>query len=301
MDHSERLPIIDARCRVTIPEAGDFFAVRARERGRESAIKSFATGPIESFFEEINEAGVTTAVSVSGIAPGMKIGGRTMNPRTTPNDLMAKLQKEHWGRFIGVAGIDTGNGYHNALEEIDRCAALGLRIVFIQPGRSPGCDLDDRRLYPVYEKCMEKKLVMEPQTSVAWSGKSLECVHPRCVDTVAEDFPDLTILLGHSCYPYIREAMMVAARHPNVFLSPDMYLLHLGTEDWVKALNNNLFGLVDQFLFGTCFPSIPIKPFVDEFWKLPLKKEVLPKILYKNAMRIFRLENDPTFKKMYPA
>ena len=40
---------------------------------------------------------------------------------------------------------------------------------------------------------------------------------------------------------------------------------------------------------------------VDEFWKLPLKREVLPKILYQNAMRIFGLENDPTFKKMYPA
>ena len=144
-------------------------------------------------------------------------------------------------------------------------------------------------------------MVLEPQTSVAWSGKGLECVHPRCVDVVAEDFPDLTILLGHSCYPYIREAMMVAARHPNVYLSPDMYLLHLGTEDWVKALNNNLFGLVDQFLFATCFPSIPIKPFVDEFWKLPIKNEVLPKILYKNAMRIYGLEDDPTFKKIYPA
>jgi len=144
-------------------------------------------------------------------------------------------------------------------------------------------------------------MVLLPQTSVAWSGKSLECVHPRCIDTVAEDFPDLTILLGHSCYPYVREAMMVAARHENVFLSPDMYLLHLGTEDWVKALNHNLFGLTDQFLFGTCFPSIPIKPFVDEFWALPVKKEVLPKILYKNALRIFGLEEDPTFRKMYPA
>jgi hypothetical protein len=26
-----------------------------------------------------------------------------MAARTTPNDLMATLQKEHWGKFIGVA------------------------------------------------------------------------------------------------------------------------------------------------------------------------------------------------------
>ena len=49
------------------------------------------------------------------------------------------------------------------------------------------------------------------------------------------------------------------------------------------------------------FPSIPIQPFMDEFWALPLKDEVLPKILYQNALRVFKLEDDPVFKKMYPA
>jgi predicted TIM-barrel fold metal-dependent hydrolase len=294
-----KLPIIDARCRVTIPEAGNFFSERARARGRLGSIKSFSEGTIESFFDEIGEAGVTTAISVSGQSPGMKIGGRAMNPRTTTNDLMARLQKEHWGRFIGVAGIDCGNVLHNALDEIERSAKLGLRIVFIEPGRSPGCNVDDARLYPIYEKCRELKLVLEPQTSTPWAGRTLDIAHPMRIDRIAEDFPDLVILLGHACYPYYREAMMVAARHENVFISPDMYLLHMGTEDWVKSLNRNLFGLADQFLFGTCFPSIPIKPFMDEFWTLPIKDEVLPKILYKNALRVFKLEDDPAFKRVY--
>ena len=30
--------------------------------------------------------------------------------------------------------------------------------------------------------------------------------------------------------------------------SPDMYLTQMGTDDWVKSLNNNYFGLQDQFL-----------------------------------------------------
>ena len=92
---------------------------------------------------------------------------------------------------------------------------------------------------------------------------------------------------------------MVAARHENVFVAPDMYILHMGTEDWVKSVNNNLFGFQDQFLFGSSFPTIPIKPFMDEFRKLPWKKEVLPKIFYKNALRAFKLEHDPTFKQLY--
>lgn len=294
-------PIIDVRCRVTIPEAGDYFSGRAKARGRMGSIKSFGKGTIEAFFEEIGEAGITTAVSTSGQTPAMTIGGRVMAARTTSNDLMVRLQKAHWGKFIGVAGIDCGDVLHNALEEVERCAALGLRVVFIEPGRSPGCDIDDRRLYPLYEKCLEHDLVLFPQTSGPWGGKSIDYAHPRHIDQVAEDFPKLRIIAGHACYPHVREMIIVVARHENVFVSPDMYLTQMGTEDWVKSLNNNYFGLRDQFLFATCFPSIPIAPFMREFWALPLKEELLPQILYRNALRVFKLEDDPVFKSIYPA
>lgn len=299
MSAAQQYPIIDVRCRVTIPEAGEYFSGRAKARGRFDSIKSFAKGTIAAFFEEIGEVGITTAVSTSGQTPEMTIGGRVMAARTTSNDLMVKLQKEHWGRFIGVAGIDPGNVLHDSLAEVERCAALGLRVVFIEPGRSPGCDLDDRRLYPLYEKCLEHDLTLFPQTSGPWGAKSIDYAHPRHIDQVAEDFPALRIIAGHACYPYVREAIIVAARHENVFLSPDMYIVQMGTEDWVKSLNRNFFGLQDQFLFGTSFPSVPIKPLMDEFWTLGIKDEVLPKILYKNALRALKLEDDATFKAMY--
>ncbi len=287
------------RCRVTIPEAGRYFSDRAKARGRFDAIKAFAEPTIESFFAEINSAGITTAVSVSGQTPETRIGKRIMIARTTPNDLMARLQADHWGRLIGVGGVDAGNVLHDAVSEIDRCASLGLRAIFLEPGRSPGCDLADRRLYPIYESCLAHDLVVIPQTSGPWGGKKLECAHPRYLDQVAEDFPDLRIIAGHACYPFIREAIIVAARRPNVYLAPDMYLLQMGTEDWVKSLNEDFFGLRDQFLFGTSYPSIPIGPFMDAFRALPLKPEVLPKILYQNALRVFKLEDDPTFRALY--
>ena len=127
-----KFPMIDVRCRLTIPEAGEYFSGRAKARGRADSIKSFGKD-IHAFFAEIGEAGITTAVSTSGQTPEMMIGNRVMAARTTPNDLMVKLQKEHWGKFIGVAGIDFGNVLHDALDEIERCAKLGLRVVFAEP------------------------------------------------------------------------------------------------------------------------------------------------------------------------
>lgn len=293
-------PIIDVRCRLTTPEAGQYFRDRLKRRGRFDAIESFADGTMESFLKEIGKYEIKTAVSVSGQSPDLKIGGRPQGARTTSNDLMAKMQKENWGRFIGVAGIDVGNVLHDSMQELERSHQLGLRAVFIEPGRSPKCDLDDRRLWPFYARVQALDMTLIPQTSGLWGGLSIDFAHPRHLEPIAEDFPDLRILAGHACYPYVREAIIVAARHPNIWLSPDMYLIQMGTDDWVKSVNGNFFGLQEQFLFGTGFPAIPLKPYMEEFWKLPWKPEVLPKILYKNALRCFKLEDDPVFKSMYP-
>lgn len=291
--------LIDVRCRLTVPEAGGYFPDRLAKQGRWERIKAFASGTLDGFFDEIAEAGVTTAVSVSGNNPGIKIGNRDMKARTTSNDFMAKVQRENWGKFIGVAGIDAGNVFHNALEEIDRCHKLGLRVVFIEPGRSPGCNLDDRRLYPIYQKCLDLDMTLLPQTSGPFGGELVDYANPKYVERVAIDFPKLRIVCGHACFPYIREAIVLAGRRDNVFMSPDMYFVHFGTDDWVKAVNADFMGFENQFLCGSAYPSIAIKPYFDEVRKMPWRPEVLPKIFYKNALRAFDLENDPTFKSMY--
>lgn len=285
--------IIDVRCRLTIPEAGPFLANTAKKRGVRSSDNA------DDFFAEINAAGITTAVSVCGNNPTIKIG-RTQSPdRTTPNDLMGDLQRKYPGKFIGVAGVDAGNVFHNAVEEIERCYQLGLRAVFIEPGHSPGCDLDDRRLSPIYEKCVERNMTLIPQTSGPTGGRNIDYANPRHLDKVAEDFPQLRIIAGHACYPYVREAITVAARRENVYVSPDSYLFDMGTEDWVKMVNSNHRGIADRFLFGTAYPSVQLKPYMDAFFKLPWNPNALPKILYGNALRALDLENDPTFQAMY--
>ena len=290
------MKIIDVRCRLTVAEAGSYF----QQVGKGFGQPGTTAATVEEFLTEIGRFGIATAVSVSGNNPGMRIGKRTVPDRTTSNEWIAGIQKKNWGRLIGVGGIDAGNGFHDALQEIDKCKRLGLRAIFIEPGRSPGCNLDDRRLYPIYEKCLEHGMVLIPQTSGLLGGESIDYANPMHLDRVAQDFPELRILGGHACYPYVREAIIVSARHEHVYLSPDAYLLHMGTEDWVKEVNANRYGLQDRFLFGTAYPSATqLKPYVDEFFKLPWKQEALPKILHRNALRLFKLEDDETFSAMY--
>jgi predicted TIM-barrel fold metal-dependent hydrolase len=286
--------IIDVRCRLTTREAGNYFLQNSKSFGR--VVPVLEDGSEEASWNELAEAGITTAVSVSGNSPGMQIGRLSLADRTTSNDLMAAMQRSHPGKFVGVAGIDAGNKLHNALDEIQRCWDLGLRAVFIEPGRSPGCNLDNPRLYPIYQKCHDLDMTLIPQTSGPLGGKSVDYANPVYLERVAEDFPKLRIIAGHACFPYIREMIVVAGRWENVWVSPDMYFFTFGTDDWVQAVNDNFRGFEDRFLFGSAYPAVAIKPYIEKFMRLPWRENVLPKILYGNALRALNLESDPSFQ-----
>jgi predicted TIM-barrel fold metal-dependent hydrolase len=293
--------IIDMRCRLTTKEAGKYFYASMAKAGRLAEVPALVEGTIDAFFKEIGEAGVTTAVSVSGNSPGLRRGDKVLMPdRTTSNDLLAEVQKAYYGKFIGVAGIDVSNTFHNALDEIERCVkGLGLKAVFIEPGRYPGWPLTDPHLYPIYQKCQDLNVPIIPQTGGPIGVRYIDLANPKYVDEVAYDFPDLTIICGHACTPYVREMIAVAGKRENVYPSPDLSLFRPGTQDWIDVVNENWSGLADKFLFGSAYPLISIKSYTTRFFKLPWKEEILDKILYKNALRALKLETDPVFKKMY--
>lgn len=296
----QELMIIDMRCRFTGGESAAYFVDRMTHAGRLDRIKAFGDGSIDAFFEEIGTAGITTAVSVSGQNPGARLGRFDLPARTTSNDTLADVQRNHPGRFIAVGGIDASNTFHHALDEIDRCAGeLGIKAVTIEPGRAPGCLINDERLYPIYEKCSQLEVAMILQTSGGLGGKYVDYANPRYVEQVAEDFPHLHLICGHGCYPYVREAIVMASRRDNVWLSPDGYFFHMGHEDWVKAINYNLTGFADRFIFGSAYPLTAIGLFVENFMKVAWNEEVLEKILFRNALSALRLDRDPVFRMLY--
>ena len=291
--------IIDMRCRLTSTGAADYFSKKIGKQIHQRS-HSFNSQNHDSFFSEIESAGITTAISVSGNNPGARIGKTLFPDRTTSNDLLASVQVAYPGKFIGVAGIDVSNSFHDAMDEIERCInVLRLKAVFIEPGRSPGCLLSDARLYPIYDKCSRLGVPIIPQTSGPFGGKTIDYAHPRHIDQIASDFPNLHIICGHGCYPYVREAIIVAGRNSNVWMSPDLYLFGLGSMDWIQAVNTNHLGFADKFLFASGYPSVNIKSYVEQFFKIPWNSKILNRILYKNALRALKLESDPEFISIY--
>ena len=136
-----------------------------------------------------------------------------------PNELVAGLAERHPDRFIPFAGVDLLRG--------DGCGAgarasssgdRGFRGLSLRPFMI-GLPADDRRYYPLYAKCVELDVPLSIHTSANWTTvASNDLGHPRHLDVVAADFPDLKIIMSHAGYPWVLEAVLLAWKYPNVYL-----------------------------------------------------------------------------------
>lgn len=254
--------------------------------GAKAPAPSFVKADVELFFSEMEEAGITQTVALGRNSPST---GPNAPLGEIPNEHIADLVAKYPDRVIGVAGIDVGNTIHNSLDEIKRAVdVLGLRGIHIEPARSLEAFPNDRRIYPVYALCEELGVPVVIMTG-PFAGRNIDFSHPSHIQDVAVDFPNLEIVCGHGCYPWVTEIIGVAFKHPNVYVSPDVYMLLPGADPYVAAANTFL---QDQMIFGTAYPARPLKQTVDDYRGLRFTDEALQKLLYDNASRLLKL-HDP--------
>lgn len=276
--------IIDVRCRYVTQDAAKYFA-------HSTNIETHASP--ESYFEWLEKCGVQVSLSPTAASLGLKLGRWDLPPRIVNNDEQAELQRNYPRRFVGVAGIDPGNAVHQGLPELERCVKeLGLRVATIEPGRKPllAPNPADRRLYDFYSLAEELEVPVIIQTSGLKGGVTFDYAHPRWIDQVAHDFPDLNIICAHGCVPFMRELECVLWRRPNVYASPDCYTI------------TNLAACTRyphrQLIFGSGYPFGPVRDMIQLYLAAFWRRGSLDDIMYRNAIRALRLERQPFFASM---
>lgn len=228
-------------------------------------------------------------LDASRIAHAVVWGRAVANPKeSTPNDDVAAIVEESHGRFTGFAGIRVpGAGeIHAALSEVDRAITkLRLKGITLEPGFSfsPTEGADDRRLYPVYERCQELGVIVAFTLSVR-AGPSMRFSNPTAVDRVAGDFPRLRFVVGHAFWPWVSQGCGVAFRRDNVYLLPDFYGVRMpGHKHWIEAANSFLS---ERILFGSGYPVVDIAMLLAEYRKAGYSDAALEKIFYGNAAHL---------------
>jgi predicted TIM-barrel fold metal-dependent hydrolase len=225
-------------------------------------------------------------MDAGGITQGVVVGRSSGLYGSVSNQDVADIVAAWPGRFIGVGSVDPSDR-RRALAQIDEALALGLKAINLEPGAyEQPLYADERRLYPIYAYCEDKSIPVSIMAGGS-AGPDLSYTHPMHVDRVAADFPDLRIAITHGAWPWVHEILHVAFRRPNVYLSPDQYLCNLpGMDDYIRAANGFL---ADRFLYASSYPFIGAKIYADWFRALPLRRELLPRLMHANAVRFLGL------------
>jgi predicted TIM-barrel fold metal-dependent hydrolase len=243
---------------------------------------------IEMLLDEMDEA---------GIEYGVIKGRQSVDPLgMIPNDEIAKCLSEHPGRFVAWAGIDLAQPMDACLAEIARTLALpGFVGISIEPtiARTPAIErADDRQLYPIYEECVKRRVPVNISLSAvlqATVDRPFALSSPEQIYQVAKDFPALDVHVAHAAWPYVMEMIGVCFVCPNVWLSPDQYMVKRmpGAQEYAKAANNYF---ADRTVFGTSYPSRPLKAMVRCYEEWEWDPGVRENVLATNARRLMHID-----------
>jgi len=208
-----------------------------------------------------------------------------------PNELVAGLAERHPDRFSPFAGIDLGKGMEGVRELEHLVRDRGFRGLSLRPFMI-GLPADDRRYYPLYAKCAELRIPLSIHTSANWTTVAVNDLgHPRHIDAVAADFPELDIVMSHAGYPWVLEAVLLAWKYPNVYLElaahRPRYIATPGT-GWEPLLRFGPRTIREKVLFGTGWFLLGRPPgqLLEEFRQLPLPPDVMELWLSGNAERL---------------
>ena len=244
-----------------------------------------AAQPLEHVMAAIDAAGIGRTL-ITGFDEA-STAGKTF----VPNEIVAGITARHPDRFLPFVGVDIMRG-NDALRDFEHwIRERGFRGLSLRPFMI-GLPADDRHYYPFYAKCVELGVPLSIHTSANWTtGAINDLGHPRHLDPVARDFPELRIIMSHAGYPWVLEAVLLAWKYPHVYLElaahRPRYLAEPGT-GWDALLRFGQSTIADKVLFGTGWFLLgrPPATIIEEFRALPIKPAVMERWLSGNAERL---------------
>ena len=240
---------------------------------------------VDQLLDEMDEAGVARAVILGQDTHA------TPNPSfrnyTLKNEHLSSLASKSRDRFIPFAGVDPNAG-RDALAELKRAIRnLGVRGLKIHSSANAVYPNDMEKMSPIYEVCQENKIPILFHTGTTGLGDcEIKYSKPEFLDEVCQRYPDLKVVLAHFGWPWSDVAIALALRNPNVSIDVSGWKPRYLPQTLLPYMNGIL---QERFLFGTDYPMLRQKEWMDDFdatLKQRLRPGVSEKLLRTNAERI---------------
>lgn len=235
-------------------------------------------------------------LDVSGIDVAAVFTERTETSIGTPNasnQAVAVQVGATGGRLVGIGGVDPW--MPDSVDVVEQARELGLVGMLVSPFKQR-LDAGDPRLSRVFAACERLGMPVYVHTGVNWFLESeYDAGHPRGIDRIASTFPDLKIVAVHAAWPWVLDMMVVAWRHPNVYVDISTHRPRhfvVPESGWGPLLHFGSRMLADRILFGSTWTTLGVPPadLIREIRELPIPDHVAEQWLGLNAARLLGLD-----------
>lgn len=204
------------------------------------------------------------------------------------NDELEKFVEEDPDLFCAFAGLDP----HKGMAAVRTLDDLVKNHGFVGAATDPiynKLPIDHAKFYPIYAKCCELNIPMVITTGPArfTEGTVAQFAHPDQIDRVANDFPELRLIISHGAWPYINEMIGCAFRNKNVYVECSEYEKFPGSDAFIEAAKGIL---QDRVVFASAHPFVQYKDAVALYDTFGFSDEVKEKIMYTNAAHALGLK-----------
>ena len=206
----------------------------------------------------------------------------------TTKDEGKRALRDHPDKFWGLLNVDPNTGM-GALREIDAAVeewGTQLKSVHVWgTALQPSVALDDKKMYPIYAKCIEANLPIVLYVGVPGPRIPMAPQLPMLLDEVCWFFPELKIVTRHGGEPWTELMVKLLLKLPNLYYSTSAFAPKYYPQDIVDFANTR--GADKIIHAGYWAAGLTLDRIHAELPTVPLKDDVWPKFLRENANRVF--------------
>jgi predicted TIM-barrel fold metal-dependent hydrolase len=197
--------------------------------------------------------------------------------------------KDHPDRFFGSYEVNPNLGMKGVRDLVRAYEELGIKAASAFPaGMSPQVPINDKKLFPIYAKCIELDIPICCTTGVPGPRVPMACQKTELIDEVCWFFPELKFVMRHGAEPWDDLAVKLMLKWPNLYYSTSAFAPRYYPESIIRYANSRG---ADKIMYAGYFPmGLSLERIFTEMPKVNFKDEVWPKFLRENAVRVFGLD-----------
>ena len=244
--------------------------------------------PVEYMFKDVPEGHNAGDDPISTTLNEMDRYGIELGLIGAADEMSQLALKQHPDRFVPSTSVDPNDGM-DAVRKIAReYETFGIKAVGMFPaGFFPQVAINDKKMYPIYAKCVELGLPVFVCAGVPGPRVKFAPQHVELIDEVMYDFPELVFVTRHGCEPWTDLAVKLMLKWPNLHYSTSAFAPRYYPKAIVDYANTRG---ADKIIYAGYYPmGLSLERIMAELPGVPFKDEVWPKFLRANAARVLKL------------